>query len=128
MRISPDPAFWEADMRNVATWEREFDVWDFSVSYSRLLLRSLQDSSPSRVDVLFSNVRLMHLSTQFERLRIDVAVDRSFAGMEFPDSVKGDWYVINGGQSYVFATHCQWHEDDGNFKSPSKFGPFARTD
>ena len=128
MLVSPDPASLEVDVRNVATWERGFDVWDFSVSYSRLLLRSLQDSSPARVDVLFSNVRFMHLSTEFERMQIDTAEGRSFGGIEFPDSVKGDWYVINGGQSYVFATHCQWHEDDGNFKSPSKFGPFARTD
>jgi len=108
-RTNASPAeldFWEVEMRNVAIWEREFDVWDFSVSYSRLLLRSLHDSSPSRVDVLFSNVRMMHLSTQFERLRIDVAEGRSYGGIEFPDPVKGNWYVINEGQSYVFATHC----------------------
>ncbi|MEU4243626.1 hypothetical protein [Actinoplanes sp. NPDC026619] len=115
-------------MHEIASWEREFEVWDYSVSYSRLLLRSLQDESPSRVDVLFSNVAFLHLPTEFPSLRIGRAEGRSFGGVEIPDSVKGDWYTLNDGQAYVFATHCQWHEDDGNFKTPSKFGPFARTD
>jgi hypothetical protein len=62
-------SIWEADMAGVATWESEFTVWDYSVSYSRLLLRSLQDSSPSRVDVLFSNVLFMHMPTSFSACR-----------------------------------------------------------
>ncbi|GIE77455.1 hypothetical protein Aph02nite_34050 [Actinoplanes philippinensis] len=115
-------------MTSIASWEREFEVWDFSVSYSRLLLRSLRDTSPTRVDVLFSNVRFMHLPTQLEQLRIDLVAGHSFGGVDIPNSVKGNWYAINGGQSYIFATHCQWHEDEGNFKSESQFGPFARTD
>src|SRR5690349_5152231 len=117
MLVSPYLDFSEANMRNVVTWEREFEVWDYSASYSRLLLRSVRDLRPLRVDVLFSNVGFMHLSTQFQRLQIDVVEGRSFGGIEIPESVKGDWYVINGGRSCVFATHCQWHEDDGNFKS-----------
>jgi hypothetical protein len=115
-------------MRTVATWDRGFEVWDYSVSYSRLLLRGLRDASPSRVDVLFSNVRLMHLLAQLERLQIDIVEGRSYERIKMPDSVKGNWYVINEGESYIFATHCEWHEDDGNFKSPSRFGPFPRTD
>jgi hypothetical protein len=115
-------------MQNIATWEREFRVWDYSVSYSRLLLRSLRDLSPTRVDVLFTNVAFMHLSTNFQRLQVDMTEGRPSGVAEIPDSVVGNWYTINGGESYVFATHCQWHEDDGNFKSPSRFGPFARTE
>jgi len=115
-------------VQDVATWERDFQVWAYSVSYSRLLLRSLQDPSPSRVDVLFSNVMFMHLPTSFPRLRIRMAEGRQFGGIDIPDSVKGNWYAINSDQSFVFAGHCQWHEDDGNFTSPSRFGPFRRTD
>lgn len=115
-------------MRRLAGWERSFQVWDFSVSYSRLLLRSLRDSSPSRVDVLFSNVEFMHVPASFSQLRIDVADGRSFGGVEIPESVAGSWYVLNNGQSYIFASHCQWHEDEGNFRTASRFGPFARTD
>lgn len=115
-------------MSNIANWAREFKVWHYSVSYSRLLLRSLRDSSPSRVDVLFSNVIFLHLPTNFPSLRIDLVEGRSFGGIEIPETVKGNWYSINGGESYVFATHCQWHEDDGNFKTPSRFGPFGKTE
>lgn len=115
-------------MQSIATWEREFKVWDYSVSYSRLLLRSLRDLGPARVDVLFSNVLFMHLPTSFRRLQIDLAEGRPSGVIEIPDASNGNWYVINGGESYVFATHCQWHEDDGNFKSPSRFGPFGRTE
>jgi hypothetical protein len=115
-------------MRHLATWEREFSLWDYSVSYSRLLLRSLRDASPSRVDILFSNVVFMHLPAGFQRMQIEMADGRHFAGVDMSGPAKGNWYVMNGGESFVFATHCQWHEDEGNFKSASRFGPFNRTE
>ena len=114
-------------MRNIARWDRDFQVWAYSVSYSQLLLRSLGDESPARVDVLFSNVRLMHLVPEMSTLSIDMADGRSFRGFEMPQLAKGNWYVINDGESYVFATHCQWHEDEGSHGSPSHFGPLRGT-
>ena len=112
-------------MENLVRWEREFQVWHYTLSYSQLLLRSLDvPGFDTRIDVLFSHVYVMHLQPTFRELRIDVASnDWRREVVDVPRGVKPSWYVINDGEAYVFATHCQWHEDQGDSHSPSKFGP-----
>jgi hypothetical protein len=111
----------------LASWDRPFQLWHYSVSYRRLLVRSVDGGPPERVDVLFSNVRFMHLTSLYEKFNISAP-----EGWAPPDGgvlmdQPGQWFVINGGQGYIHATHCQWHEDDGNAMSPSRFGPFRQT-
>ncbi|MFJ6695464.1 hypothetical protein ACIQM4_05275 [Streptomyces sp. NPDC091272] len=115
-------------METVAEWDRAFRVWHYSVSYRQLLLRSLTEESPSRVDVLFSNVRFLHGATEWEQLEISVDPDFRAPGSPAFHDVPGKWFVLNGGAGYLHATHCQWHEDDGNAMTPSRFGPLKRTD
>jgi hypothetical protein len=115
-------------MTAIASWERPFQTWHYSVSYSRLLLRSVGQGFAGRVDVLFSNVRLMRIRAEYEALEISTE-----AGWLPPDigselELPGQWFLINSGTDYIRATHCQWHEDDGNSMTPSHFGPFRRTD
>lgn len=115
-------------MELVAEWDRPFRIWHYSVSYRQLLLRSLVESTPSRVDILFSNVRFLHVSTDFDRL--EVCVDSEFLppGPVDLDGMPGKWFVLNGGAGYLYGTHFQWHEDDGSALTPSRFGPLKRTD
>ncbi|OSZ61768.1 hypothetical protein OQI_03395 [Streptomyces pharetrae CZA14] len=116
-------------MASVARWERAFRTWHFSVSYNQLLLRSLSDdASPARVDVLFSNVHFLHMPTSLARLDIHKGEGSHPPGVEVPAGVRGEWFTINAGEGYVYATHCQWHEDEGNAMTPSRFGPLKRTD
>ncbi|MBV7699224.1 hypothetical protein [Streptomyces sp. TRM70350] len=108
----------------VAVWERPFRVWHFSVSYNQLLLCSLsEDTSPVRVDVLFSNVCFLQMSTKCTRLEIHTGEGCDPPGVEIPAGTRGEWFTRNAGEGYVFATHCQWHEDEGNAMTPSRFGP-----
>jgi hypothetical protein len=114
-------------MGTLATWERPFQLWHYSVSYHQLLVRSVQGGPPERVDILFSNVRFMHLAPSYDRIEIGTEDGWSPpTGESFPES-PGQWFTINGGAGYVHATHCQWHEDEGNAMTPSHFGPFKRT-
>ncbi|WP_284578154.1 hypothetical protein [Streptomyces sp. 2P-4] len=113
----------------VAAWDRPFRAWHFSVSYRQLLLRSLSDNiSPARVDVLFSNVHFIQMPTEFARLEVCEGEDYDPPNVEIPTGTRGQWFTINAGEGYVFATHCQWHEDEGSALSPSHFGPLKRTD
>lgn len=115
-------------VQRIAGWDRPFRVWHYSVSYRQLLFRSLSDASPSRVDVLFSNVRFFHGATDCDRL--EVCVDSDFFPPNLPDlsGIRGKWFVLNGGSGYIYGTHCQWHEDEGSALTPSRFGPLKRTD
>lgn len=116
-------------MSGIARWDdRSFRIWHYSVSYRRLLLRSLRDDFPSRVDVLFSNVSYLCMPSDVDRLEISEATD--FVPPDHVDlkDAPGRWYVLNGGVGYLHGTHCEWHEDDGNALTPSRFGPFRRTD
>jgi hypothetical protein len=114
---------------SVHSWDREFQVWCYTVSYSQLLLRSLEADTTSRIDVLFSNVYLMHLKPSFSRLFIEVAPhDWLREPVELPARALVNLYLINHGEAYVLATHCQWHEDEGDHHSPSRFGPLRGVD
>lgn len=111
----------------LARWERSFRVWHYSVSYQQLLLRSLTENSPTRVDVLFSNVNFMHIPTNFERFEVHEDEQFTMPGVEI-ESPRGKWFIVNDGVGYIHATHCQWHEDEGNSMTPSRFGPLRHTD
>lgn len=116
-------------MIEIGSWESSFQMWHFSVSYRRLLWRSLEEgigASQGRIDVLFSNVETMQVETEYSSLRIEQLDDAEVEGMAAGQGA-GRWYRINGGDGYIRATHCEWHEDDGNAMSPSRFGPFMRT-
>lgn len=116
-------------MTLVASWERPFRMWHFSVSFNSLLLRSLRDTpSPARVDVLFSNVFFLQMPTACPRLEISTGGEFTPSGVEVPAGTRGQWYTINSGSGHLFATHCEWHEDEGTAMTPSRFGPLRRTD
>lgn len=119
-------------MHEIANWSRDFRVWHYSVSYSQLLLRSLDSEEfDTRIDVLFSNVQALHLPTSFDRLRIDQADTpeaRSFLQEDLAEIPNGHTFILNDSKYYVQATHCQWHEDKGGPRTPSKFGPFKGVD
>ncbi|WTW98564.1 hypothetical protein OG216_36820 [Streptomycetaceae bacterium NBC_01309] len=115
-------------MELVAGWDRPFRVWHYSVSYRQLLMRSLADVAPKRVDVLFSNVRFFHGPTDFDRLEIHTGADFTPPGAPEIGGAPGRWFVLNAESCYLYGTHCQWHEDDGNAMTPSRFGPLKRTD
>ncbi|MFI6348877.1 hypothetical protein [Streptomyces sp. NPDC050560] len=116
-------------MRRLLDFQRRFRIWHYSVSYSRLLLRSLNiHEYETRIDVLFTNVELMHVPSTWDTLVVDEQ-DRAGAdsvigpGVVLASRPNHHVFVLNGGPYYVFATHCDWHEDEGDSRSPSKFGP-----
>lgn len=117
-------------MERLAAWNREFRLWHYSVSYSQFLVRSVNiPGEETRIDVLFSNVRRILLSHEYEHLVID-RLDEGDAGFEVAAGCE-DWenvFLVNGGPDFVVASHFKWHEDVGDARSPSKFGPFRRTD
>jgi hypothetical protein len=52
-------------------WHREFQLWHYSVSYSQLLLRAIDESArPNRMDVLFTNVEFMQVRNRYSTLSV----------------------------------------------------------
>jgi hypothetical protein len=106
-------------------------MWDYSVSHSTLLLRSVGGGDvPSRIDVAFFGVRALHIRDEYASLSIEKATDVMAAGVLAVNSVPGEplaRYLINGGPDYILATNVAWEEDDGDHRSPSRFGPLRGT-
>ncbi|WP_146075065.1 hypothetical protein [Streptomyces sp. Ru73] len=118
-------------MKEVASWERKFQVWQYSVSHSTLLLRSVHPQLyETRIDILFPAVSFMQLRPSYDTLTISEA-DESETEELLPSGVNasepGNLYVINHGQGYVMAPKCSWFEDQGDHRAPSKFGPLRGT-
>jgi hypothetical protein len=115
-------------LKELARWARTFQVWQYSVSHSNLLLRSYEpDVYDTRVDVFFGGVELVRLKPNYDELRIfeGGADDRSSLLAGVPELLNvGRLYVLNDPTFYVIARRCAWHEDRGNHHAPSKFGPF----
>lgn len=112
--------------------ERYFKVWQYSVSKSRLLLRSTRDSPPAtRIDIHFGAVGLMLLrpyydgisirrSSEQERALVDVRYDSA--------DIAGELFLIGEElKSFVISAAPQWHEDEGGFYDPSWFGHMIGT-
>ncbi len=119
-------------MREIGSWDRNFQVWQYSVSHSTLLLRSFHPHDYcSRIDVFFPAVTLMHLRPNFHRLSIHEANEkerRGLLGNMVIDTTCGSLFLLNGGEGYVHAASCSWHEDEGDHRAPSRFGPLRGTD
>jgi hypothetical protein len=116
-------------MKEIGSWNRKFQVWQYSVSHSFLLLRSYHAQKyDTRIDMLFSLVSLMKLRPSYEPFAIQEASEEEairFLAEQRPSH--GSLYLINGGEGYICATKCVWHEDEGNHRTPSHFGPMHGT-
>jgi hypothetical protein len=107
----------------IAQWDRPFRIWIYSISHSTLLLRSIgEDASPRRIDVAFFGVREICLRDEYPKLVI--GRKESVLGSESAESSELlIRYQINGDRYHVVATNCAWEEDDGGYRSESRFGP-----
>ncbi|MBH5336700.1 hypothetical protein IHE55_18755 [Streptomyces pactum] len=118
-------------MDEVAHWIRKFQVWQYSVTHSTLLLRSFHPQKyATRIDVLFSAVALMHLQPSYESLRVERAASQEMADVLPPSTPAcdhGSLFLLNGGEGYVQAANFSWHEDNGDHRAPSHFGPLRGT-
>ena len=118
-------------MQEIASWDREFQVWQYSVSHSVLLLRSVDsDRHPTRVDVLFPAVEVMKLQPTYSSLLIEKASldeQAEFLERQSMQISHGALFIINEGRGFAWAADCHWHEDDGDYRSPSRFGPLRGT-
>ncbi|MEU8549465.1 hypothetical protein AB0C81_21165 [Streptomyces roseoverticillatus] len=119
-------------MQEIASWDREFHLWTFSVSHSRLLLRSVNvDDQDTRIDVLFSGVERLNLPSSFQHLQIhklDAPEVPAIIRDELNNLHRTHIFLLNGQDFFVQATHCQWHQDIGGPATPSKFGPFRKVE
>jgi len=122
--------------------DRYFQIWQYSVSKCRLLLRSTRDNPPAtRVDIHFGGVGIMLLRPAYDGISIRYAsvaerkqVDERYGAAGIP----GELYIISAPseikaefdqrlQSFVTAGPLQWHEDDGYYDAPSWFGHMPGT-
>ncbi|UQA91543.1 hypothetical protein [Streptomyces halobius] len=119
-------------MEKIVEWGREFQVWQYSVSHSTLLLRSVNvEGFDTRLDVAFMAVELMHLRPYYSHLEISEAHSEErerILGSHSSTKAAGTLYLLNGGKGYVLARRCSWHEDLGDHHTPSKFGPLRGTE
>lgn len=110
--------------------ERVFQVWAYSVSMSRLLLRSTKSETFStRVDVLFQNVKAMSLPTSLDGLVVEIAdsaaaerVTRETGLLADEDTTFFKLRTAHG-VGYVVAGVVVADEDHGEYFEPSRYWP-----
>lgn len=119
-------------MEKIVEWRRAFQVWQYSVSHSTLLLRSVNvEGFDTRVDVAFMAVELMHLQSDYGYLEIreaDSEERERILGTRSSEQATARLYLLNGAEGYILARRCSWHEDLGDHHAPSKFGPLRGTE
>ncbi|WP_407566112.1 hypothetical protein [Streptomyces sp. 184] len=111
----------------IARWERDFKVWQYSQSWSRLLLRSEpRNEDDTRLEILFSNVIYMQIPTKLSELEVS---EGSLSEVDLPLGVREEpgrpckVFRLNDGVGTVIATHCNWREDSEWVDAPTPFGP-----
>jgi hypothetical protein len=108
------------------TFDRKFVVYSYGTSHGQLLLRSPKTrENPTRIDVLFRDVRLMELRSNMDRLEIretaleDVA-DRATKPVHVVEPGHKAFILTDGASlGLIVAGAVVWKEDDGEFFQPS---------
>lgn len=110
--------------------ERVFQLWAFTVGMNRLLLRSVKsESHPTRIDVLFQNVKAMSLPTQLDGLVITEPVPARERDLIEETGLMPDEGTVffeietSGRTGFVVAGVVVVDEDQGEFFEPSKYWP-----
>ncbi len=110
--------------------DRVFQMWAYSVSMRRLLLRSNKnDTFDTRVDVLFQNVKAISLPTTMEGLTVATAGDAGVAEIAnktgiLPDDDKSFFELrTHGVRGYIIAGVVVEDEDHGEYFEPSRLWP-----
>ncbi len=114
-------------MTELFTSPRHFQVWSYSVTKTRLLLRStLEGGERSRIDLYFGGVSRMLLRSAYDGLTVVEAgpAERETFRDRYGEMAPGsELFLLEPGlASFVVAGVCQWHEDAGSHRDPSWFG------
>jgi len=112
--------------------ERYFRVWHYHADRRRLLLRSTLDSPPAtRIDIFCGGVGLMLLRPFYHgiTIRSGTAEERtSIDEMYDASDIPGQLFVIGDSlRNFVISGPMQWHEDEGSYRDPSRFGHIPAT-
>lgn len=110
-------------------FERNFQIWKYTVGHSQLLLRSTRTPEcPTRIDVFFKNVGAVHLPSTFSGLSIvegshDEVLKTNPLDASSITHGHRKLFVVHGSDfvGYVVAGIVAWHEDEGEYHEPSYF-------
>jgi hypothetical protein len=100
---------------------RRFELWEYSVSFSRLLLRSPRsETQPTRVDILFQNVVALGVTVIFDGLVVREATPRERARVVHKTGLRetsARVYLLEGtsANAYVVAGTVAAGEDRGEY-------------
>lgn len=110
--------------------QRRFQLWAFTVSHALLLLRSPKsDEYPTRVDILFRGVWLLHVPVTFDGLviaevsRPDATAISSHAARVVDFSSKFFSLRTREGVGLIASATMDISEDSEDFAAPSSMVP-----
>ncbi len=111
----------------ILSYQRQFQVWEYTVSHRQLLLRSVQGKvHPTQVDVLFKSVTGMNLPATFQGLQVHSADLKEAAEMRLSKGSLGQlsrkFYKLTGDgwSGGILAGLMAWVEDQSDYHEPSK--------
>jgi hypothetical protein len=114
--------------KSIVIFNREFQIWNYSVGHGLLLLRSPKATGrPTRIDVLFTDVRVIELRTSLSTLNIEEVelADVAERATKPIETMESDLRIFmlkcKTWTGYVVAGSVQWHEDQGEYGQPSHF-------
>jgi len=110
--------------------DRTFQVWSYTVSMGRLLLRSTKNNEfETRVDVVFQNVQALQLPTLLPGLLVEEAgplqISRISTETGFSSDADRIFFLLKGSgfAGYVVASVMDTCEDSGEYYEPSRVWP-----
>lgn len=112
------------NMNPIFSSDRIFEVWRYTVSHRQLLLRSnKENSSPTRLEILFKDVVFMAIPSVMKGVTITEcgAVDDELPAGMAAFRVSKPWYRIetDGAVGYIAAGAVVTNEDNFGYEEPS---------
>jgi len=114
-------------MNPIVQFEREFQLWMYSVSHGQLLLRSTKDEKfQTQVDVLFKNVSFIQIPVLFAGLVISEVRKEEFQALNLSPGLlsilERRCFKLEGEtwRGLIVAGNICWSEDDAEHFAESK--------
>ncbi|MEU8782318.1 hypothetical protein [Streptomyces sp. NPDC048637] len=111
--------------------ERDFKVWQYTVSHRRLLLRSSREEYGTRIDILFAGVERLCVKRIYEGLTIRQGTSeearRISEALDIEVDAQSLYLLGHGISSFIISSQPQWREDDGYNDAPSRLGHLPGT-
>jgi hypothetical protein len=105
----------------ICSFDREFQLWAYTVSHGRIMFRSVRDSNHStRIDIVFFDVQRMEINTMLRGFELYEETSSTYKGSAAPPGAMRQYRIVTReGEATIAALNVAFEETTRGYEEPS---------